>query len=606
MKKTALLPYFALCLLCCCSGTKNSYKLADYGLLPDTRENAAPLFAAALEKIKQEAPADKPIVILLEKGRYDFYPEEAPTREYYISNHDQTNPKQVGLIFENSNRIVFDGQGSDLVFHGRMLPVAVLNTQNCTFKNFSVDFETPHIAQIKVVENDTVHGTLTFETAPWVKYKIKDGQFYNTGEGWEVSPSSGIAFEGDTKRLVFNTSDIGVGTNDVTEIAPRIIKANRWRNPKLIPGTVIALRSYYRPAPGIFLSHNTNTTFRNVQVHYAEGMGLLAQLCENITLDSFSVCLRGKDDPRYFTTQADATHFSGCKGKIISTNGLYEGMMDDAINIHGTYLKVTGRINDRTLAAAYMHSQSYGFEWGRPGDTVQFIQSNTMEFVGTQNRIEAIKTTDKPDWTGAKEVEITFAEPVDPAIRPESTFGIENLSWTPEVLFADNTIRNNRARGSLFSTPKKTVVENNLFDHTSGTAILLCGDCNGWFETGACKEVIIRNNHFVNALTNMFQFTNAVISIYPEIPDLKNQNRYFHSGIVIENNLFETFDTPILYAKSVDGLIFRNNTVKHNTAYPAFHWNQSPVFLQRVINPSIENNNFDNGFDAKRDIRMEN
>ena len=31
------------------------------------------------------------------------------------------------------------------------------------------------------------------------------------------------------------------------------------------------------------------------------------------------------------------------------------------------------------------------------------------------------------------------------------------------------------------------------FDHTSGTAILLCGDCNGWYETGACREVIIRH-----------------------------------------------------------------------------------------------------------------
>lgn len=61
-------------------------------------------------------------------------------------------------------------------------------------------------------------------------------------------------------------------------------------------------------------------------------MGLLAQLCENITLDRFNVCLKGPNDPRYFTTQADATHFSGCKGAIISKNGLYEGMMDDAIN----------------------------------------------------------------------------------------------------------------------------------------------------------------------------------------------------------------------------------------------------------------------------------
>ena len=103
---------------------------------------------------------------------------------------------------------------------------------------------------------------------------------------------------------------------------------------------------------------------QNVKVHYAEGMGLLAQLCENITLDEFSVCLRGDKDPRYFTTQADATHFSSCRGKIDSRNGLYEGMMDDAINVHGTYLKIKQRLDDHTVIAQYMHPQAYGVRVG--------------------------------------------------------------------------------------------------------------------------------------------------------------------------------------------------------------------------------------------------
>ena len=94
------------------------------------------------------------------------------------------------------------------------------------------------------------------------------------------------------------------------------------------------------------------------------------------------------------------------------------------------------------------------------------------------------------------------------------------------------------------------MVERNLFDHTSGTAILLCGDCNGWFETGACRNVLIRNNRFINALTNMFQFTEAVISIYPEIPDLEHQKNISmvekEKGVVIEDNYFETFDRPVL------------------------------------------------------------
>ena len=106
-----------------------------------------------------------------------------------------------------------------------------------------------------------------------------------------------------------------------------------------------------------------------------------------------------------------------------------------------------------------------------------------MELTGGKNRVKEILPNDKDTVKGAKEYRITFAEPLDAEITDKEGFGIENLSWCPEVYFADNVIRNNRARGTLFSTPLKTVVERNLFDHTSGTDILLCGDCNGWFET---------------------------------------------------------------------------------------------------------------------------
>lgn len=581
----------SLVLSCTTLSAQKVYEISAFGLKANSSKNASPVLQKALAKIKAEYKEGEKVILRFPEGRYEFHEKGAAVREYYISNHDQTNPKKVGIALEDMKNLTLDGQGSEFVFHGRMLPVSLLRSENCLLKNFSIDFENPHIAQVKIVENDPQDG-IVFEPAPWVDYRIaKDSIFEAYGEGWTMRHSWGIAFDGDTKHLVYNTSDIGCPTKGASEVAPRRIHAPGWKDARLVPGTVVAMRGWGRPTPGIFLSHDVNTTIENVKVHYAEGMGLLAQLCENITLEKFGVCLKGDADPRYFTTQADATHFSGCKGKIVSCNGLYEGMMDDAINVHGTYLKVVKRVDDRTLVGRYMHGQSWGFEWGCPGDEVQFIRSNTMELVGKQNKIISIRPYDKEQTEGAREFLITFQEPVDQVINEQSGFGIENLTWTPEVLFSGNVIRNNRARGSLFSTPRKTIVENNLFDHTSGAAILLCGDCNGWFETGACRHVIIRKNRFVNALTNLFQFTNAVISIYPEIPDLKGQQQYFHGGpeggIVIEDNKFETFDAPILYAKSVDGLVFRNNTIKLNTEYKPFHPNRNRFWLERVTNVTI-------------------
>lgn len=581
----------SLVLSCTTLSAQKVYEISAFGLKANSSKNASPVLQKALAKIKAEYKEGEKVILRFPEGRYEFHEKGAAVREYYISNHDQTNPKKVGIALEDMKNLTLDGQGSEFVFHGRMLPVSLLRSENCLLKNFSIDFENPHIAQVKIVENDPQDG-IVFEPAPWVDYRIaKDSIFEAYGEGWTMRHSWGIAFDGDTKHLVYNTSDIGCPTKGASEVAPRRIHAPGWKDARLVPGTVVAMRGWGRPTLGIFLSHDVNTTIENVKVHYAEGMGLLAQLCENITLEKFGVCLKGDADPRYFTTQADATHFSGCKGKIVSCNGLYEGMMDDAINVHGTYLKVVKRVDDRTLVGRYMHGQSWGFEWGCPGDEVQFIRSNTMELVGKQNKIISIRPYDKEQTEGAREFLITFQEPVDQVINEQSGFGIENLTWTPEVLFSGNVIRNNRARGSLFSTPRKTIVENNLFDHTSGAAILLCGDCNGWFETGACRHVIIRKNRFVNALTNLFQFTNAVISIYPEIPDLKGQQQYFHGGpeggIVIEDNEFETFDAPILYAKSVDGLVFRNNTIKLNTEYKPFHPNRNRFWLERVTNVTI-------------------
>ena len=108
----------------------------------------------------------------------------------------------------------------------------------------------------------------------------------------------------------------------------------------------------------------------------------------------------------------------------------------------------------------------------------------------------------------------------------------------------------------------------------------------------------------------MFQFTNGVISIYPEIPNLAAQTKYFHGGngkgVVIEHNVFETFDAPLVYAKSLDGLVFRNNKVVQNEDFSPFHWNNRRFFFEKVVNVTFENNDIMGGFDESRDVKYNN
>ena len=93
--------------------TEWRYDLSAYGLSPVENVDNAPAMARALEQIREKCEENQTIVVTLPKGRYEFYPDSAAERVYFISNHDQMNPKKVGLPFEVMKNMVFDGQGSE-------------------------------------------------------------------------------------------------------------------------------------------------------------------------------------------------------------------------------------------------------------------------------------------------------------------------------------------------------------------------------------------------------------------------------------------------------------------------------------------------------------
>ena len=129
---------FKVCMLCLLMSACSNEKVVlmrDYGIVPDTEENLSAKMQEALVTIKQENEGKK-VTLLFEKGRYDFHVEGAFQKEYYISNHDQPNPKPVGLALEDWKNLTLDGAGADFIFYGRMLPVSLVRSENTVLKNF--------------------------------------------------------------------------------------------------------------------------------------------------------------------------------------------------------------------------------------------------------------------------------------------------------------------------------------------------------------------------------------------------------------------------------------------------------------------------------------
>ena len=136
---------------------KQQFDLTDFEVHENSKNNSKQL-NLALQSIKKICRNGQEIYISLPKGTYHFYEKGTFLCEYYISNHDQDNPKRVVFNFDEWENLVFDGNGSKFIFHGRLLPFTLKNSKNCKLKNFSIDFENPHIAQVKIVENQTEKG----------------------------------------------------------------------------------------------------------------------------------------------------------------------------------------------------------------------------------------------------------------------------------------------------------------------------------------------------------------------------------------------------------------------------------------------------------------
>ena len=572
----------------------------DYGIVPG-KVPQADAMARLLKDLRAKAQAvEGRVVLRFDAGIYPVPESSCQKRVLFISNHDQgtdgvptLGERRVFLPLENlPPSVTIEAQGVTFELDGRIIPVTAERCESLTLIGLTVDYKTPTITQVTFEKVDAGARTVTFRPIAGTQPVMRGNRLAFRGPGWEETPWGGILFEANG-RIAYRTSDCRFPLENVTDNRDGTYTARNAAHGAFKVGQHMALRGWKRPAPGIVLSESKNVMLKDVTVHFADGMGLLAQNTENMTLKGFRV-VPNRAKGRVFSTQADATHFSGCSGRIVSVEGYYSGMMDDAINVHGTYLRVQKRLDDRTLECAYMHYQAYGFDWGGFGDRVTFVRSRTMENIASSdNRVVSCQPLDgRPVANavpGAKRFRLTFEKPLPAEINPANVqLGIENLTRTPSVYFRGNRIEDNRARGALFSTPKRVVCEYNVFDHVSGSAILLCGDCNGWFETGACTDVVIRKNTFINCLTSPFQFTEAVVSICPEIPELHHQKIPLHSNIVIEDNDFVTFDTPLVFAKSVDGLTVRNNTLLRTHDYAPYMGGRKWLELRNCRNVKAE------------------
>ena len=538
--------------------------------------DATPMVRAAVERCLR-VKASK---LLFEPGRYDFWPDRAAERYLFPSNNDEGLKRIAFPLFECQGLEV-DGQGSRFVFHGRVMPFALIEAAGVTLRNFSIDWQRPFHSEGRVAASRDDGVDLDFsEEFP---YRVEHGQLTFEGEGGEVLDFQNILEFDPRKRetafLAFDNYGIGRRCQAQEISARRVRLTAEFTEPRPIPGNVLALMHRDRLTPAIFVQNSARITLEDVTIHHAGGMGVIAQRSRDLRLRRVRVT-PPPGGKRIISTTADATHFVNCRGRVELIDCLFENQMDDPTNVHGIYARVTGRPSDNAVEVRLMHVQQLGVKFLGVGDRLEFLHGDTLI---TFHEAEVRKVT----WLNKEYIVLTFDEPLPKDLGKGDVVG--NLTWSADLTIRDCVARGNRARGFLVSTPGRVLIENNRI-HSPGAAILLEGDANHWYEAGPVRDVLIRGNRFEDC--NFGVWGRAAVQITPGIPQVTVDSVAFHRNVRIEGNTFVAFDKRIVYARCVDGLTIRDNTIEESQAYEPQHANAEPFDTAGCRNVTVIGNRF--------------
>ncbi len=551
------------------------------------------------------------ITLSFEKGEYNFYPDYAGEEYCHISNHNDVLSRIAFNIKDLSN-VTIEGNGSKFIFHGLIIPFKINGSSDVTIRNLSIDWDAPFQSEVVVVARDEDAGTFDVEIPAEYPYEIRNEQLMFLKPYFEHTVGQSILFDPELNATAFNTEAYtpitsrgkikgsnskklfsypypmdnneqyikergSQNTLKATEIEPGVVRLAGHR--KLMPqvGMVLACKGeqgYNRFAPALQCVSSQNVVVEDVTVHNACGMGFLFENSENLTLDDCKVI---PSEGRYVSATADASHFVGCRGFIHLNNCEFRNQLDDAMNVHGAYQQIMKVLDKKRLGVRVGHFQQKGFVVAKSGDALGLVRLSDSFFP------YSTLTVDKVERVNSRYCIITLREELPEGIQQGDL--VENVTAYPEVLVENSYFGGNRARGLLISTPKRTVVRNNTFS-TEMEAILVPVESSFWFESGGVADLVITNNIFENSQTAGFK--RGIIRF---VTDDDNANTAFKS-VEISNNTFNQFDSMILEASNVDGLIFKGNKIKHSDKFPSLYPDMPAFTLKHSHNVIFENNDY--------------
>ena len=148
--------------------------------------------------------------------------------------------------------MVIDGQGSEFVFHGLIIPFLIENSQRIILRNLTVDWAMTFHSEGIVISSD--ESGVELEIPEHFPYKVVNGRFHSLGAGAEGGKLRNMAeFDAVRRETAFGAGDVV----HIEEIAPRRIRfQGQFSDPQPTPGNIMVLTDCRRMCPAVLITES--------------------------------------------------------------------------------------------------------------------------------------------------------------------------------------------------------------------------------------------------------------------------------------------------------------------------------------------------------------
>ena len=532
--------------------------------------------------------------LVLPKNVYHFYPDKAYEKYCSITNNDN-GLRRIGFPIIDFDSLEIDGQGSEFIFHGSMIPFVIEHSKNIFLKNFNIDFDKQFHLQGKVVAVDPVNKTFDVKISEENTYKVLEGELTFNSNGHVMNFQQNLFFDPVSKGVVYNVWDYKIdpwnpdikASYEAEELGNKLVRITNEVSALPKSGWILVakgrtINNESRYAPGFHINQSENIDLSGINIYHCGGMGLVAEYATNMTLDNFNVQLR-KDSRRIISSTADATHFVNCKGNFKIRDCTFENMLDDATNFHSVYARIVSVKDQNTVGVKLVHHQQHGFHFAEIGDSIQIITPRSL-MPKFSSRVLSKHVYNEEYFELTLEDELPSTVDVDDAI--------ENTSWHPNHVVIERCIaRQNRARGFLIYTRGKFEIRNNYFSNMMA-GFLVSSGLGHFSEAGPVTDVLLENNTFENCSNS--GLGNPVIFIRAHIDNFDaSQDYYHHSNIRILGNTIKHFDSTIFEISNAENVIVANNKIIKTKKYRELFPNNPEIRISQSKNVQLVGNVFE-------------